>query len=87
MLENISILSKLDVAADDEKLKKDIDDMINFVSKINEVDTTDIEPMSHVHQVQSFYREDIVTNENIREEILKNAPEKEGVYIKVPRTI
>lgn len=87
MLENISILSKLDISGDDEKLEKELLDMIKYVSKINSVDTDGVEPMSHVYEIDSVYREDTVTNENRREELLADAPVKEGEYIKVPKTI
>lgn len=87
MLENLSILSKLEINPDDEKLKKDMAAMIEYVSKINEADTEGVEPMSHVHQMYNVYREDEVLNASADEELFKNAPELSGEYVKVPKTI
>ena len=51
-----------------------------------ELDTTGVEPMSHVFPVKNVFREDVVTNGDMREDILKNAPgEKDGMFV-VPRT-
>jgi len=50
------------------------------------LDTTDVEPMSHVFPMQNVFREDVVTNGDTREAILKNAPqEKDGMFV-VPKT-
>ncbi len=87
MLENLSILSKLEINPEDEKLQKDMEAMIRYVGKINEADTKGVEPMSHVHQLYNVYREDEISNSVANEELLKNAPELSGEYIKVPKTI
>ena len=53
---------------------------------MNELDTSGVEPMSHVFPVNNVFREDVVTNGDDREEILANAPEaKEGAFV-VPKT-
>ena len=60
--------------------------MLDYIDKLGELDTQGVEPMSHVFPVKNVFREDIVTNGDIREEILKNAPgEKDGMFV-VPRT-
>ena len=61
--------------------------MLDYVDKLNELDTDGVEPMSHVFPVNNVFREDIVTNGDDREEILKNAPErKDGAFV-VPKTV
>ena len=52
---------------------------LDDVDKLNELDTDGVEPMSHVFPVNNVFREDIVTNGDDREGILKNAPEKKKV--------
>ena len=60
--------------------------MLDYIDKLNELDTTGVEPMSHVFPVNNVFREDEVTNGDDRENMLSNAPEqKDGCY-KVPRT-
>ena len=48
--------------------------MLDYVDKLNELDTADVEPMSHVFPVHNVFREDVVTNGDDRENMLKNAP-------------
>ena len=60
--------------------------MLDYIDKLGELDTTGVEPMSHVFPVKNVFREDVVTNGDMREDILKNAPgEKDGMFV-VPRT-
>ena len=51
-----------------------------------ELDTQGVEPMSHVFPVKNVFREDKVTNGDMREEILRNAPEEKDGMFAVPRT-
>ena len=60
--------------------------MLDYIDKLNELDTTGIEPMSHVFPVQNVFREDVVTSGDESEKTLKNAPgEKDNMFM-VPRT-
>ena len=61
--------------------------MLDYIDKLNQLDTTQVEPMSHVFSMNNVFREDVVTNGDDRDNILKNAPEqKEGAF-KVPKTV
>ena len=86
-IEYVGILSKLELSEEEkEQAKKDMGSMLDYIDKLGELDTEGVEPMSHVFPVNNVFREDVVTNGDIREEILKNAPgEKEGMFV-VPRT-
>lgn len=86
-IEYVGILAKLELSGEEkEQAKKDMGSMLDYIDKLGELDTQGVEPMSHVFPVKNVFREDVVTNENIREEILKNAPgEKDGMFV-VPRT-
>ena len=67
-------------------MKKDMANMLDYIDTLNELDTSGVEPMSHVFPVNNVFREDVVTNGDDREEILANAPEaKEGAFV-VPKT-
>ena len=59
-----------------ENAKKDMGEMLDYIDKLNELDTTGIEPMSHVFPVHNVFREDVVKPSLPTEEILKNAPEQ-----------
>ncbi len=86
-IEYVGILAKLELS-DEEKAqaKVDMGRMLDYIDKLGELDTTDVEPMSHVFPVENVFREDVVTNGNERERMLSNAPqEKDGMFV-VPRT-
>ena len=86
-VEYVGILSKLELSDEEkEQAKKDMGSMLDYIDKLNELDTTGIEPMSHVFPVQNVFREDVVTNGDESEKTLKNAPgEKDNMFM-VPRT-
>lgn len=86
-IEYVGILAKLELSDEEkEKAKSDMGRMLDYIDKLGELDTTDVEPMSHVFPVENVFREDVVTNGDERERLLSNAPqEKEGMFV-VPRT-
>lgn len=87
-IEYVGILAKLELSDQErEAAKKDMGRMLTYIDKLNELDTSAVEPMSHVFSVHNVFREDVVTNGDDRERMLVNAPEaKEGQY-QVPRTV
>lgn len=86
-IEYVGILAKLELSGEEkEAAKKDMGRMLDYIDQLGELDTTGIEPMSHVFSVENVLREDVVTGVDMREEILANAPgEKDGMFV-VPRT-
>ena len=87
-IEYVGILAKLELSDEEkEAAKKDMADMLDYIDKLNELDTDGVEPMSHVFPVENVFREDVVTNGDSRRDILQNAPgEKDGMF-KAPRTV
>ena len=86
-IEYVGILAKLELSEEEkEQAKKDMESMLDYIDKLNELDTEGVEPMSHVFPVQNVFREDEVVNGDDRENMLRNAPQKkEGTY-RVPKT-
>ncbi len=86
-IEYVGILAKLELSEEEkESAKKDMGRMLDYIDQLNELDTSGIEPMSHVFSMQNVFREDIVVNGDGSEEALKNAPErKDNMYV-VPKT-
>ena len=64
-----------------------MEDMLDYIDLLNELDTTGIEPMSHVFPIENVFREDVVTNGDGSADTLKNAPEQKVGGFKVPKTI
>ncbi len=88
-IEYVGILAQLELSDEEkETAKKDMEEMLDYIDLLNELDTSNVEPMSHVFAVSNVFREDVVTNGDDRENILKNAPDcKDGAYYKVPMTV
>ena len=87
-MEYVGILAKLELSPEEaEAAKKDMGEMLDYIDQLNELDTTGIEPMSHVFPVQNVFREDIVTNGDGSVATLANAPLKKDGGFKVPKTI
>lgn len=86
-IEYVGILAKLELSdGEKEQAKKDMGRMLDYIDKLAELDTTGIEPMSHVFPVQNVFREDVVTNGDESGKTLKNAPgEKDNMFM-VPKT-
>jgi len=86
-IDYVGILAKLELSpAEKEKAKKDMEQMLDYIDEMNELDTSGVEPMVHIFQTNNVFREDVVTNGDGHDDMLKNAPEvKDGAY-KVPRT-
>ena len=84
----VGILAKLELSDEEkEAAKKDMADMLDYIDKLNELDTEGVEPLSHVFPVENVFREDVVTNGDCRGDILQTAPgEKDGMF-KAPRTV
>ena len=61
--------------------------MLDYIDMLNELDTSQVEPMSHVFPVYNVFREDVVVNEDQRDEILVNAPEQKDGQFQVPKTV
>ena len=83
-MEYVGILAKLELSKEEQKAaRKDMERMLDYIDKLNELDTAGVEPMSHIFPVYNV----LVTNGDDRDNMLKNEPaEKDGTY-KVPRTV
>lgn len=87
-IEYVGILAKLDLNEEEKKqAAADMERMLDYIDKLSELDTEGVEPMSHVFGRTNVFREDVVTNGDDRESILKNAPEEKDSMFVVPRTV
>lgn len=87
-MEYLEILSQIQLTPEEKKQTAgELRQILNYMEKLETLNTDQVEPMSHVFPVKNIFREDIVTNEEEKEEMLKNAPQKkEGQYL-VPKTL
>lgn len=86
-IEYVGVLSKLEITDKEcEQASLDMERMLDFFDKMNELNTYGIEPMSHPVDIVNVFREDVVMNGDISSDILKNAPDiKDGMFC-VPKT-
>lgn len=86
-IEYIGILAKLELSGQEkEQARSDMGRMLDYIDRLGELDTSDVEPVSHVFPVHNVFREDVVTNGDMREQMLSNAPkQKDGMFV-APRT-
>lgn len=68
-------------------IKTDLQKMIQFVEKLNELDTKGVEPLLHMSDAVNVLRDDEVKGSIERSEGLKNAPVQDGAFFKVPKVI
>jgi len=88
LVDNLANLSRLSFTeAEKTEIKGDLQRMIAFVEKLQEVDTTGTAPLLHMTDAVNVYREDIVKGSIAREEAMNNAPETDGTFFKVPKVI
>ena len=87
-LEKIAHLARLEFDEKDAgKMMQDMTNMVNFVEKLNEVDTTGVEPLTTMSHEINALREDEVKPHLPHQEALKNAPKKDADYFRVPKVL
>ena len=75
------------VEADLPRLADQLNGILHFMEQLNEVDVTGIEPMTGVEPMRLKRREDVVTDGNIQDLVLKNAPDAREGFFAVPKVV
>ncbi|MDA9189050.1 Asp-tRNA(Asn)/Glu-tRNA(Gln) amidotransferase subunit GatC [Candidatus Pelagibacter sp.] len=87
-IKHISKLSRISVDnAKADKLVGDLNSIFDFIEKLNELNTDNVEPLTSVAETTLKLRADEVKSENIRDQILKNSPEENEDFFVVPRVV
>ena len=87
-IKHISKLSRISVDEQKaEKLAGDLNSIFEFIEKLNELNTDNVEPLTSVAETTLKFRTDEVKSENIREQIIKNSPEDNEDFFVVPKVI
>ncbi|MDF2541447.1 MAG: glutamyl-tRNA(Gln) amidotransferase, subunit [Herbinix sp.] len=84
----VAALAKLTVSEEEKTgVAKDLEKILDYIATMDGLNTEGVEPMSHVSPVKNVFREDIITNQNDRDNLLANAPkQKDGCFV-VPKTV
>lgn len=82
---HVAGLARLDLSQEEvARFEVELNDVLEFMEKLNELDTKGVEPTTHVLDISNVFRQDIVVASSDVEEILANAPDREDDYFKVP---
>lgn len=88
LVDKLANLSRLDFGADEKKaIRSDLQKMIQFVEKLNELNTEGVEPLLHMTDNVNVLRADEVAGSIGRTEALSNAPATDGTFFNVPKVI
>ncbi len=81
-------LARLEVKEEDQgSLLKDMNNILHFMEKLNELDTSSVEPLIYLTDEVNVFREDEVRREITPQQSLKNAPHQDGMYFQVAKVI
>lgn len=88
LIEKLAHLSRLEFAeSEKQEIKGDLEKMIGFFDKLNELDTTGVEPLLHMSENVNIFRKDEVKGTISNEEVFRNAPLHDDQFFKVPKVI
>ena len=87
-VENIAKLARLEVSEEEkEKFVGQVNQILEYVGKLNEINTDDVEPLSHTLDIKNVFREDKVKESLTQEKALENAPSKTDKFFRVPKVV
>ena len=85
-VEHVAKLARLDITEEEKvKFSKQLGDVLKYVEQMNEVDTSNVEPLSHVVDFNNVMREDEIHYDCTKEQLMMNATDEENGFFKVPK--
>lgn len=87
-LHKLAHLSRLEVSpAEETDLLNSLNSVLTWMEQLNEVDTTGVEPLTHMSDETNVLRPDVVANHLPREQALANAPQHDEQFFEVPKVL
>ncbi len=87
-LKKIAHLARVEIdPKDEDDLIKDLEQIVSWVEKLDQLDTSDVAPLTHMSFEKNVLREDIAFNSLPKEKGLKNAPDHDNDHFKVPKVL
>ena len=88
LISKLEKLARLELSQEERSiLSKDLESILQMVEKLQELDTSSVQPLVYVSEEENVLREDEVRNQLSQQEALKNAPDQDGTFFKVPKVI
>ena len=87
-VKHIANLARLEMTDEElEKFTKDLSSKIDYVKTLASIDVSGVNPTNHILDIKNVFRKDEIKNSYDREEILKNAPDKQAGCVSVPKVV
>jgi len=88
LISRLEHLARLELSAEErEGIRNDLNNILQMVEKMNELNTDNVEPLVYINEQSNVWREDEVKNQVDRKEALKNGPDTNDEFFKVPKMI
>lgn len=88
IVDKIASLAKLEFEGEEKQcIIKDMNNMLNFIDKLEEINTDGITPLIHMTDEDNTFREDVAKVDISQKEALSNAPKKDSTYFKIPKVM
>lgn len=85
-VEHVAKLARLELTEEEkEKFTRQLGNVLKYVDQMNEVDTSNVEPLSHPIDFVNVMRDDVVYYDQTKEQLMANAPDEENGFFKVPK--
>ena len=87
-VERVAVLARLRLTSEEKaRLTQQLDDILEYMDKLNRLDTEQVEPFTQMLHAGNVLRKDAVTNRSDPEALLANSPDRDGTFFKVPKII
>ncbi len=87
-VDHVAMLARLSFSEEEKlRLVDQLNEILRYMDQLNKLDTTNVEPLSHVVELSNVFREDVMRPSFPQEEILRNAPAHSDEFFKVPKVI
>lgn len=88
IVENVANLARLEFSGEEtQRIATELDGILNYVDKLSELDTTSVEPTSHVLPIKNVFRQDNAVPSLSPDDALANAPDRSGDFYRVPKIL
>ncbi len=89
LISKLEKLARLELGnSERKKIREDLNEILKMVEKLNDLDTEGVEPLVYVNEEnQNIWRTDAIKSDITREDALRNAPDQDGTFFKVPKVI
>ncbi len=88
LISRLEELARLELSPEEKKaLLHELQNILALVEKMEELDTTGVQPLVYINEAVDALREDVIANQVSREDAIRNAPDSDGTFFRVPKVI